>query len=73
MEVTCCDICGKPLQGGYKDCNNKKWRDISFKEHKYSRTIFSFVRSSYKTEYLSICGYCRSELARHNPNKQIGE
>lgn len=74
MRVTCCDICCKPLTNiPYVDRNGKKWRDITFEEHKYSRKIFSFVTSSFEKEYLSVCGYCRSELAKRNPNKWIGE
>lgn len=74
MEITCCDICKKPLNHmAYKDSEGNKWESISFREHKYSRSRYFFFTGTYKTEYLSVCGYCRSELAKHNPAKRIGE
>lgn len=72
MQVICCDICRKPLtRKGYKDQDGKDWRDISFRERKYSTRIFSFVKSAFDTEYISVCGYCRSELAKHNPREGL--
>lgn len=70
MNVTCCDICGQPLKGkDYRDENGKDWRDITFEEHKYSKTIFSFFKGRNVTEYISVCAYCRSKLSKRNPNK----
>ena len=62
MNIECCDLCEKPLRGSYQDDNGTIWDDISFQEKKYRRKVF-FMTDSW-TEYLSICGHCRAELAK---------
>ena len=57
MKIECCDLCKKPLRGIYQDDNGTIWDDISFQEKVF------FMTDSW-TEYLSICGHCRAELAK---------
>lgn len=61
MTLYCCDLCEQPLRGSYTDENGKIWDDISFQEKRYKRRI-CFMTDTW-TEYLSICGYCRAEIA----------
>ena len=60
--IQCCDICEKPISGLYTDANGKTWRSISFQQKRYRRKMF-FMFDSW-TEYLSICGRCRAQLAK---------
>lgn len=54
MIVECCDVCKHPLGEVYEDEHGKRWSDISFREKIY-RTW---------TEYISVCGRCRAEIAK---------
>ena len=60
--IRTCDICGLPISGSFIDKDGKIWDDVSFQAKKY-RTKKCFAFDSW-TEYLSICGHCRCELAR---------
>lgn len=68
MIINCCDLCKQPLRGSYADKNGKLWDDISFQEKRYRRKV-CFMFDSW-TEYLSICGHCRAELAARKLNDE---
>lgn len=57
----CCDLCKEPMCD-YTDKNGQHWEGISFQEKKYKRRI-CFMGDAW-TEYLSICGRCRAEIAK---------
>ena len=59
--VECCDLCKEPMLN-YTDENGRYWEGISFRSKKYKRRFFDITGSS--TEYLSICGRCRAEIAK---------
>lgn len=60
MTVECCDLCKKQMCD-YTDKSGRYWEGISFRSKKYKRR-FSFMFDTW-TEYLSICGRCRAEIA----------
>lgn len=60
MTVEYCDLCKKPMCN-YTDKNGVYWEGITFQQKKYKRRI-SFMFDT-RTEYLSICGRCRAEIA----------
>ena len=59
--VECCDLCKEPMLN-YTDENWRYWEGISFQSKKYRRRFFDITGSW--TEYLSICGRCRAEIAK---------
>ena len=59
--VECCDLCKEPMCN-YTDKNGRCWEGISFQSRKYRRRFFDITGSW--TEYLSICGRCRAEIAK---------
>jgi len=61
MTIECCDLCKKPMCN-YTDRNGHYWEGISFQSKKYKRRLSAFGDSW--TEYLSICGCCRAEIAK---------
>ena len=61
MTVECCDLCKEPMCN-YTDENGWYWEGISFRSKKYKRSFFDITGSW--TEYLSICGRCRAEIAK---------
>lgn len=69
MLKDCCDICGEEVIS-YTDENGKCWDGISFQEAKYRRKI-CFLTDSW-TEYLSVCGSCRAELAKKRRDRDNG-
>lgn len=60
--INTCDICGQPLRSSFTDASGKLWDDVSFQQKRYRRKV-CFMHDSW-TEYLSICGHCRYELAK---------
>ena len=64
MTIEICDICGQPMVDVFTDENGKMWGSVSFREKKY-RVKKCFFGDSW-TEYLSICGRCRAELAKRH-------
>lgn len=60
MIIECCDLCKKPMCS-YTDKNGNYWESISFQSKKYRRKVI-FMNDAW-TEYLSICGRCRAEIA----------
>ena len=68
MVIYCCDLCKQPLEGSYKDENGKIWSNISFQQKKYRRKMCCFNDSW--TEYLTICGRCRAELAKRGKGER---
>jgi len=61
MIVECCDLC-KERMCNYTDKDGHYWEGISFRAKKYKRRLSAFGDSW--TEYLSICGKCRAEIAK---------
>ena len=61
MMLECCDFCKKPMCS-YTDNSGKYWESISFRTKKYKREV-TFMFDTW-TEYLSICGRCRAEIAK---------
>lgn len=60
MVVECCDLCKKKMCN-YTDDKGVYWEGISFQSKKYRRRV-CFMADAW-TEYLSICGRCRAEIA----------
>lgn len=70
MVIYCCDLCKQPLGSEwYEDENGKRWDTISFRQKKYKRKMFCFDDSW--TEYLTICGRCRAELAKRGIGEEV--
>ena len=60
MRIECCDICKKKMCD-FTDKNGEYWPGVSFQAKRYRRKVL-FMADGW-TEYLSICGRCRSKLA----------